>query len=48
MQDSNHWCKHQNGFYKKTEDNLFILKTFIHDTNTVNNKTALRMLCGFQ
>ena len=22
----------------RTEDNLFILKTIIHDTNTVNNK----------
>ena len=35
-----HETKQQNGFKKnmRTEDNLFISKTIIHDTNTVNNK----------
>ena len=49
MQDSNHWSKHQNGFKKnmRTEDNLFILKTIIHDTNTVNKKTLYACFVDF-
>ena len=42
MIQNNLWSKHQNGFKKKsrTEDNLFILKSMIHQSNDVN-KTPL-------
>ena len=49
MSDNKLWTKNQNGFKQKsrTEDNLFILKTLIYETNVKNNKPLYTCFVDF-
>ena len=50
MASNNLWSKNQNGFKKniRTEDNLFILKTVIHEPNVINKKPCSLVFVGFK
>ena len=49
MKSNEFWSDKQNGFKKnvRTEDNLFILKTAIHEMNVVNNKPLFACFVDF-